>query len=799
MRHLIPDVSFSFRLARRHPVETALAVVAIVLGVGLSTAMFSILWGTVLRGLPFKDSERLARIEWISNGERVAPSDVDFAAWRRSQRSFEGVAAWIGSSFNLTIPGETAERCNGAFVSANTFQLIQVPPILGRDFRAEDEALNAPMVAIVSARLWKNEFHRSPDVLGKLIKLNGQSAQVIGVMPEGFGFPLSQELWTPLQLNPKPMPQGQELRAQVFGKLKRGVSFRQAAANLQAISAQDPAKRNRSGVAVTPFVKAYTEDLQPTLYLLFGASLGLLLVVCANVSGLLTAQVIARLPELAVRSAVGATRSRLLLQLVAETAVLSLVGTALSVPLAAAAIHTYIASQGGELRSFWMDVRLDTPVVAYAFSITILVIFISTAIPAIQVTGPRLNEVLKRGAGKDADAAGGAASGFRLVLQLALSFSLLVATGSIIASFGRLGRLDFGFAPARVLSSQLLVPYDSYPSLADKVRFLNTLEGHLEGVVGPGRAAFASALPGNAADEAEVTIEGQPPLAPGTPQPLAQTLTVSRNYFALLHITAFQGRVLDARDRADGPPAAVVNRSFARRFFGDASPLGARVRLGSAQEDSPWRTIVGVVPDFVIGKAPAPHPEGIYLPLEQKPSGWMAVLLRTPSSPLRFTKALKRSIAATDPEVPTFWVETLQERSDAARRPLKTMAQVFLTLGTAALFLSLLGIYGVTSRNVSSRSGEMAVRLILGARKVDLLRLVLRGTFLQVVAGIVLGGLLSVGTSRFLAALLYDFQGWEPGIFLGVAALLTLVGMLACLVPAAAVLRLQPADTLRER
>jgi predicted permease len=798
MRHLIPDLSFSIRLFRRHPVETALAVAAIVLGVGLSTAMFSILWGTVLRGLPFKDSERLARIESISHGERVAPAAADFLAWRRGQRTFDGVAAWLGSSFNLSVPGGVSERYNGAFVSTNTFQLLQARPLLGRNFQVEDEALGAPMVAIISARTWRDQLHRDPDILGKLIKLNGQSAQVIGVMPEGFGFPLSQDVWTPLQLDPKPVPPGQELHVQAFGKLRDGISRHQAEANLAATFPQDSAPRLRNRVAVTPFVTAYTEDLQPTLYLLFGASLGLLLVVAANISGLLTAQTIARLPELAIRSAVGATRSRLLLQLVAETSVLAVIGTALSVPLASAAIHAYIASQGGELRSFWMDVRLDLPVIAYALALTIFVVFTSTAIPALRVTGSRLDETLKRGAGKGAASPAGAGSGFRLVLQLALSFALLAATGSIIDSLGRLRHFDFGFAPEQVLSAQVLVPYDGYPAPADKLRFLDTLEGHLEEAVGPGQAAFASALPGNAADEAEATIQGQQPLAPDAPKLLVQTLTVSRNYFKLLHIPASQGRLLEAGDRSPGAAVVVVNRSFARHFFGNNSPLGTRLRLGPPQEDSPWRTIVGVVPDFVIGKVPAPHPEGVYLPLAQNPSGWMAILLRTPKNPLGFTKVLKLKVAATDPEVPTFWVQTLQTRSDGTRQSLKTMAEVFLVLGSTALFLSLLGIYGVTSRNVASRSREMAVRLTLGARKADLLRLVLRSAFAQVLLGIGLGGLLSVGTSRFLSSLLFDFQGWEPWVFWVVVCLLALAGMLACLIPASAVLRVQPVEVLRE-
>jgi putative ABC transport system permease protein len=793
MRSLIQDISFSFRLLRRHPLETALAVAALALGVGLSTAMFSILWGTVLRGLPYKDADRLMRIETVSQGERATPTDVDFLAWRRNQHSFDELAAFLGGSFNLSGAGESAARYNGSNVSANIFRIVQLHPLLGRDFQEADEAPGAPLVTIISEGLWKKQFNHDPGVIGKPIKLNGEPAQVVGVMAGDFGFPLHQEIWVPLQLDPKPSRPG---RIQVLGKLKKGVSKRQAAADLQVSSSQRLEPKNMPGVRVTPYVSAYTEDLQPSLYLLLGASLGLLLVVGANVSGLLTAQTIARLPELAIRSAVGATRSRLLVQLMTETVFLTVAGFLLSLPLAEAAIRVYVASQGGELPSFWMDVRLDAPSIAYTLAITIVVSALSTVVPSFQVTGSRLNEVLKRGAGRGAAHPPGAGNGLRLAVQLALSFALLVGTGLIIDSLKHLGRLNFGAAPENVLVARVYAPEATYPTGAKKVRFFHAVEKRLEEALGPGGVAFTSAVPGGATDADEVEIEGQH-RPPGAQSPQVSLLIVSPEYFRVLRLDALQGRLLDSSDRAESQPVAVINQSFVHRYFGDRPSVGARMRFITSAGPGKWRTIVGNIPDLAVGTPPFTHTEAAYIPFDQVPLGWVGVILRTPGKPKSFTKVLQKTVATIDPEVPVFWIATMQEMIDDTHQPLQAIGNAFLAFGAVALFLSLLGVYGVTAQSVISRSREMAVRLALGGQKGDLLRLMMRTALLQVGSGIALGALLSLPASRYVATLLFDVQAWEPGVFIAVGLLMALAGLLACFFPAARVLRAQPAEVLR--
>ncbi len=793
MRFLLQDVSFSLRLLRRHPMETALAVAALALGVGLSTAMFSILWGTVLRGLPYKDADRLVRVETISQGEKSTPTDAEFLAWRRNQHSLDEVAAFLGGSFNLSGAGEPASRCNGSSVSANMFRLIQIHPLMGRDFQDADEAPHAPLVAILSEGLWKKQFSGDPNIIGKPIKINGQPGQVIGVMAGDFGFPLHQEIWIPLQLDPKP---SRPSLVQVIGKLKKGVSKQKAAADLQVTSAQLLDQKTVPGVRVTPYVSAYTEDLQPSLYLLLYASVGLLLVVCANVAGLLTAQTVARLPELAVRSALGATRSRLLAQLMTETAILSLAGALVGLPLAAAAIRVYVASQGGELPSFWMDVRLDAPSLFYTLVITILVCAISAIIPSLQVTRQRLNEVLKKGAGRGTTLQPGAGSGIRLAVQLALSFALLVGTGLIIDSLEHMGHLNLGTAPENVLVARVYAPYASYPTPEQQSRFFHAIESRLEEALGPGRVAFATSVPGGATEALEVEIEGQPRPTGGQPSRVP-FLVVSPQYFPVLGLEAIQGRVFASSDRAEGQPVVVINQSFVRHYFGDRSCVGTRLRFITPAGAEKWRTITGIVPDILIGPAPFTQSQAAYVPFDQVPSSWVGVLLRTPGNPKSFTKVLRQAVAGIDPEVPVFWVSTVQEVVEEARQPLKAMGEAFLVFGAVALFLSLLGIYGVTSQTVISRSREMAIRLTLGGQKGDLLRLVMRTALLQVGSGIALGALLSLPSSRYLAALLFGVRAWEPGVFIAVGFLMGLAGLLACSYPAARVLRAQPAEVLR--
>jgi putative ABC transport system permease protein len=795
MSKIARDVLFSIRLLRRHPFESVLVVAALALGISLATAMFSILWGTVLRGLPYKDSDRLMRIEAFIGGERVTPTDVDFLSWRRRQDSFEGLAAFLGGSFNLSGPGITAVRANGAWISANAFQLVQTHPLLGREVSSADEARNAPPVAILGFQLWKNAFGGDPQVIGKRVKVNGDWAEVIGVMPEGFGFPLHQEIWLSLQFDAAPPPPGQERRLQVFGKVKRGTSLRKAAADLQANTAGQP---NGGGALfrVTPYVTAYTEELQPALYLLFGSSIGLLLVVCANVGGLLAAQSTARIPELAIRSALGASRARLLAQLLTETSVLAAIALGLSLPLAAAATRAYVASQGGELLSFWMDVSLDTTVIAYAAGVTILVTFAAAAIPALHVTGPQLNEVLKKGAVVGAVAPPDYLKGFRLIGQFALSFALLAITGLMIRSLEQVGLLNFGHKPENVLTAQIDAPYATYPTPERQAQFFALLADRLASTLGKGRVAFVSSLPGGWASEAEIEIEGQPRL-PETQMPKVPYLIVSQDYFSVLQVDAIQGRLMEASDRLESQPISIVNRSFARRYFGKVSPVGSRLRFTTPAGTGRWREIVGVVPDLVLGVATSQPSEGVYVPFLQAPSGWMGVLLRTPGRPASSISTLRKGVASLDPDVPIFWVATLQERVEEARLPLQSLMETLLTFGAAALFVSLLGIYGVTAQNVRLRKREMAIRLTVGSQRADLLWLILSKVFLQVIAGIVLGAVLSLASSRYVASLLFGVNAWSVSNFVTVGVLLTLTGSLACLIPFFAALKLRPADVLR--
>jgi putative ABC transport system permease protein len=603
---------------------------------------------------------------------------------------------------------------------------------------------------------------------------------------------LRQEIWVPLQLDPAPNPQ-QPVRIQVLGKLKEGVSRRQALAELAAIARPQEDAKAEERIQVTPFVEAYTGDLQPIVYLLLAASIGLLLIVCANVSGLLTSQMIHRLPELAMRGALGATRRRLQAQLFIETTILALLGSVAGLPLAAFVIRTYANSQWGENQSFWMDVRVDFPTVLYTLAITLLVSALSTLFPAFWVTGPRLYEILQRGAGKGTTNPPGVLSHARLAGQLTLTFALLAATGLLTASFSNANRLNLGYAAEKVLTAQLFIPYTTYSQPEQQLTFFDALEQKLAEMSGPGTVAFASALPGSSADEVGVEIEGRPTIS-DTPVPY---LIVSRGYFDLLHISALQGRLFDTSD-LKGLPAAVVNQSFVRRFFPDRPPVGSRFRFVSPAGPGPWRTVVGVVSDVVLGDTTSRRPEGVYLSMQQAPSTWMAVLVRTPKEPAKFLPALRKAVAGIDRDVPVFWARTLRESGDLQSLPLRTMSEGFAVFALAAFFLSLLGAYGVTARDVSSRAREMAIRLALGGTRKDLFLLILVKVVPQIVIGLVLGVLLSLWSSRFLASLLFGVQPKNPTILLGIGCAFFVATLAAGLFPALKSLRTQPAESLRD-
>jgi predicted permease len=670
-----------------------------------------------------------------------------------------------------------------------------VQPVLGRAFRPEDERPGAPAVVVLSGELWRQRFGGDPGVLGRVIRISGAPATVVGVMPPGFRFPLNQYFWQPLRLD---LAERQNYPLQVVARLRHGVSPRQAGAEFRALGGRllvPPGVAPGFHVRIVPFVEAYVDqELRSRQWLMLGAIFGVLLIACVNVAHLLLARAVDRAPEMAVRSALGAGRWRVASELLAESLVLAAAGGLAGLGIARGAIALYRRLMGNDLVSFWVDIRLDAPVFLFALGLTLLAALIAGALPALHAARSDPGEILKDQSRGSTGLRLGRSSRLLAVAEIALSCALLVPTGLTVKSLVKLSRLDLGFSPDRVLTAGVSMDGPAYDGEAARRRYFEELGRRLTGLPGVRTVAFASVLPLErlVAPTQPVTLESRPEAGGAA----ARWASVSPPYFQLFGLRLLAGRLFSAADREGASPVAVVSRSFAERFFPGRSPLGQRLRTGGA--DHPWRTIVGVVPNLALGGLDGdPSQPAMYFPWDQVPIWGGAVAIRTANPATALTATLRRQAAAVDPDVPLAGVATLDEVLRGAAEPYTRAGALFGLLGGCALLLAAVGLYGVMAFAVARRTREIGVRMALGARGADVRRLVLRSGLAQLGVGVALGLFLAAALARLLAASLFQVRPWDPAVFVLAPVVLIAAGLLACLLPAARAARVDPIESLR--
>lgn len=773
----------------RYPAHSALAVLTLGLGIGLTTAMYAIVDGTFLRGLPFADADRIVRCERVAaDGRTPVPFRVrDYLTLREGQTSFDILTAWTGFRLNLSGLGAAAEPVNAGYATADLFRLTGVQPVLGRAIRPEDERPGAPRVVLLSNDLWHERFGGDPGVLGKTVRVSGDPATVIGVMPPRFRFPLNQYFWMALRLD-EAERDGYSL--QVVGRLRTGAPLKRAAAEMRTLGDHLRDRRAEgSRVRTSPFMEGYVdEELRSRHWLMLGAVFGVLLIACVNVAHLLLVRAVERTPEIAVRAALGAGRRSVAWELLAESLVLAATGGIVGLGVARAALALYRHLLGDEIPSFWVDVRLDARVFLFAFGLSLLAGVLAGLVPAFQAARSDPGEILK-------DRSRGA-TGLRLgrfgralaVAEIALSCGLLIPTGLTVQSVMKLARLDLGFPADEVLTAQISIygtGHDEEPVLR---RYYGELGRRLSALPGARAVAFASSLPiGGRSYHADFAAKGslRAPIA-------ARRTLVSPQYFGIFGLRPLEGRIFTGGDG----PVAVVSRSFAERAFPGESAVGHQIRE-PASPRAPWLTVAGVVPDLAMGGLNGRAPEEVYLSWDQTPLQGGCLVVRTAASPTALAAAIRRQAVAVDPEVPVWAFATLREYIGVVAQPFTRAGTLFGLFGAVGLFLAALGLYGVMSFAVARRTREIGVRLALGARAADVRRLVLRAGLIQIALGTVLGIGLAAALSRLLAASLYQVKPWDPLAFVLAPTVLTAAGLLACLLPARRAARVDPMESLR--
>ena len=793
------DVRFGLRLLAKSPGHTAAAVVALTLGIGLSTAMFSVVYGILLRGLPFDEPERILYLE-TARPSKDEPSLAvplrDFLDWRRRQTSFEELAGYYQGTITLSGGGETPERFDGAFVSAGLLPVLRVRPILGRGFQASDEAPSAEPVVLLGWGAWRSRYGGDPGVVGRTVRINGTPGTIIGVLPQGFAFPLTERAWTNLPLDPFRGERGFRDTVEVIGRLKQGATLATARAEMAAIARALAVERPKTNedleARVVPLVDQYVpRPIRMMLYVMLACCLFVLLIACTNVASLLMARASRRTRELAVRSALGAQRNRLVRQLLLESLLLSLLGAVPGILLAGWALDLLNSALTIVNPPYWLRIALDPASLVFALGLALLAAFASGLMPALQASRPDITDVLKDEGRGGPGLILGRLSRVVVVGELTLSCLLLVFTGLMVRSVIMLRTIEFGFDEKNVLTARLPLFETSYPEEKDRVAFVDQLLARLHGHPGAGAATATTMLPGNAGATSRYAVPGRSyPRAED--QPVTWTANVSSGYFDTFRIPLRRGRDFGPQDRAGSLPTLIVNESFARAAWPGEDPLGRQVRLSDEDEmregeAQPWRTVVGVVADteVSVGERRADRMEMIYLPLDQGCPRFVTVAIRTrQGTPEAFTESLRGAVAGLDGDMAVYRVSSLEEVLARNQFHTNLFAVLFAVFGLSALLLASVGIYGVIAFSVEQRTQEIGVRMALGARREAVLGLILGQGMRQLAVGLGLGLLLAWPAVRVLRRFLFGVQPNDPATFATVALVLALIAFVACWFPA---------------
>jgi predicted permease len=817
MENLWHDARYGFRMLVKNPGFTAVAVLALALGIGVNSSIFSVVNALLLRPIPFKDSDRLVIMwnhypgldiaqDWLSPGEYF---DI-----KSQSEALEDVAIASGRSFNLT-GTDAPQRVDGARVSSSLFSLLSATPAYGRVFLPEEDEPGKPLTAIISHQLWASRFGSNPDLVGKPITLNGQAATVVGIMPANFS--LSKEVMPtvagveradvilPLPFNAEDMRDHGSDNYNILARLKPGVTPAGAQSEMDAIVARlkeqypdnyPPA----SGftVSVIPLLEQVVGDIRLALLVLLGSVTFVLLIACANVANLLLARAASRQKEIAIRMAVGAGRLRLIRQLITESLMLALAGGGLGLLIAVWSLDGLRALSPGNVPRI-DEISVDGRVLAFTFAVSLLTgIFFGLA-PSLKASQVDLNETLKEGGRSSL----GGPRGRRIrnllvVAEIALSLVLLVGAGLLIRSFVALQKVNPGFSAQNLLTLRLSTAGPGYSKPDSRAAFFGQVWERLEKLPGVQSAGGVSVLPlGPGVSWGSIWVEGYTP-APGENDIQSDQRIASPDYFRTMQIPLIKGRAFDGHDSKDSQKVAIIDESFARRYWPGEDPIGKRLKRGGPGSEAPWLTVVGVAGQVKQYSLDADSPRiAFYTPHSQEPSSQMYIVVRAASNPETLVGAVTAEIRAMDPDLPVYNVATMQGRmSDSlARRQFSTL--LLGLFAALALVLAAVGIYGVMAYSVNQRTHEIGIRIAIGAQSSDVLRLVIWQGLTLALMGVGAGLAAAFLLTRMMRSLLYGVSATDPATFAVISLILMAVALAASALPARRAAKVDPMVTLR--
>ena len=795
---LLQDLRYGLRMLLKHKGFTAVAVLALALGVGANTAIFSLVNGVLLRPLDYPEAERIIYFEGRNPTQGINDSNVsyaDYTDWSQQTDLFAATAAYWTGNANLGANGAEPERVPRAGVTSGFFSVLGVQPVLGRTFVPADDQPSATPVAIISHGLWKRRFGSDSAVIGREVFISARPVTIIGVMPPGFDYPEETQVWSTASVVPAEEPRDNRSYSAI-ARLQAGVNVEEAQARISAINTrlatEYPDTNKGWDVKLFGLQDRLVREVRPSLLALLGAVGFVLLIACANVANLLLARAAGRQKEVAIRSAMGASRARVVRQMLTESVMLSLLGGTAGLLLSVwlTDLLTAMLPEGAPRVE---QVGIDYRVLAFALGVSALTGIIFGLAPALQASKFDVSSSLKEGGRTGEGHRRTSARSFLLIGEVALSLVLLVGAGLLIKSFVRLQDVRPGFDPHNVLITSVALPGAKYNGTGERPEFFRQLKERLEVLPGVQAVGGGINLPLGASNYGigrAFVPEGR---AMTTEESVAASYyTITGDFFRALQVPILAGRVFDARDNDAGPKVVVINETTAKRHFGSTEAAVGK-RLSIWRDEKFPREIIGVVGDTKVDSLERETNEQIYVPHAQDP-GWnfMALVIRTAGDPASFVPTLRREVQALDKDQPLYNIRTYEEVVTRSLSTRRISMQLFTVFACAALLLAAVGIYGVMAYSVTQRTQEIGIRMALGAQAGDVLAMVLRQGMALTAVGIVVGLVGAFALTRLIASLLFGVNPTDPVTFGAIALLLALVSFLACYLPARRAARLDP-------
>ena len=798
------DLKLALRALARSYGFVAVTVTVMALGVGATTFAFIAINGVVLKPLPYPDADELVHMELVSaddpNGFELGMHDLrDLAA---QQRSFDALFAYYNGTVNLSGDGEPT-RHDGVFVTAGALAQIGLQPLLGRTLSAGEDAPGAPVNVVIGWTLWQERYSGDPDVVGTAIRVNGQPATVVGVMPRGFQWPQRNDIWVPMQQDLDALPRGEAVSVEAFGRLRDGVSLAQARAEFETLYAAVLADNPGWNVGATTDLKPYRDEFvgDQTMAILSSmqvATLLVLLIACANVANLVLARTIGRRRELSVRSALGASRWRLVSGTLAESVGVSVLGGIVGLGLAhvaGTAVERFLIANDSGF-PYWMKFSADLQVAVFALVVAALAGVVAGLVPALRAAGSDVTEGLKASGGGGTSVSLGKLTRTLVAVEIALSCALLVGGALTVRSVVALQHVPTGGDVSGVMTARIGLFEAEYPDETSRRQFWQRLEARVAEIPGVSDATVTTSIPTYGTGGNVYRVEGQEP-SPDGRYPFTRTVVVTPSYFDAFKIPLLSGRGFTLTDTAETQPVVLVNTTFAERTWPGESPLGKRILLGRDGALGEPLTVIGVTGDVYHDSLENDMDPALYQPLAQSDARFATIAARTDGNVEALAQPVREALRAVDADLPLYWLQPAQVWVDLGRSGPRLLGIIFGIFGLAAVVLAAVGVYGVLAFTIAQRTREFGVRRALGADNGRIVGLVLKQGARQLLIALPIGLVLALGLGQMLQGVLNRVSSVDPLSFIGVPVLLALVVIAASFVPARRASRIDPMEALR--